>query len=346
MAAFELPTQHSVAGAQLAARLRWLESRFDGIQAEVVASGTAATDFAAEATRRIAALEKDIERLQMSAAAVHTHRWPPETLEDSLEVPMRIRGDGDAPSVGACERMTVGGLHELLAQATANLLDDVRGCTRRLLGNVGQEVSRALEAGMTAATAAAERAAAKHAEQVAADFVVRVAALESKCAADGGAETFGKEHRGAACCDAGAAAHLAAKEAREKAAEATAAEARIEERVSQCVSLVDAACNPASCPLEAFRDLVVSLESVSERVGALEGSSILHAPPTPALEQQRGTPTASDHQRINEQLKALWATVREISREICDLRSASTRPHHSDYGDDARFAKQVSPLPQ
>lgn len=278
----------SHATQQLVARLRRCEVKVEELQAGAVSSSAAATDFASQVTERLASLEADVRGLREGAP------------------------------------LAAAGMQEALTEATSGLMDDVRGCARRLLEAAGRDVSRSLETGRQAAVAAAERAA-------------------TQCAMRAAAEALQKQEIPVSqeLAEARAATEKMLAEARELSDSAVAAEARVREQVSHCVGLVDAASRPTnSAGLEALRDLVASVESVSERVGVLERRPVATAPATPGDVTPTSSPVSwqarlevlernmpSMHDQLNESLLVVWSAVREISRELCSIVGVSPGLH-------------------
>lgn len=260
---------------QLAARLRSFESRLDALQVEAAASGAAAADFATEASQRLAGLEAEVRRLSHGGAtALQSGR---SSLASAPS--FGASGGQDAARKAALAALAEEAPEDLLTRATNGLLDDVRGCARRLLAAVGQDVTQAIEAGKLAAIAAAERAVAEHIQMIvrpqlsAKDVNRKFAQLEAGLPNNEACASLASTAIGGNLLDRSSLQLLA--ETRQASAEASAAEARISAKISQCVSLIDVACSPANRPgLEALRDLVDSLESVSTRVAALENCAL------------------------------------------------------------------------
>lgn len=309
MSADPFSTSASFSG-HLASKLQGMEARLDALQAEAMLSGAAATDFAGEACDRIATLEAELHRLSCAA-----------------------------PRLGGCTAGTpLDDLREELTAAGTGLLEDVRGCVRRLLASSGRDLARALEDSQAAAVLAAERAAAEAAARESSDLGLRLTALELRLSADHDPSE----------------ARRALLEARDASASVTAAEARIMGRVSQCVGLIDAACSPANRPgLAALKDLVDSVEAVSARVASLEEGVVIESPgavagdalsvvPEPHAMAARIATLERDlpamQERVHHSLRALWAALREVSRGLRrDVSSAAPTA--------AGGSPEVPPLP-
>eukprot|EP00927_Polykrikos_kofoidii_P059728 TRINITY_DN54866_c0_g1_i1.p1 TRINITY_DN54866_c0_g1~~TRINITY_DN54866_c0_g1_i1.p1 ORF type:complete len:326 (+),score=63.71 TRINITY_DN54866_c0_g1_i1:98-1075(+) len=115
-------------------RLSIFESRLDALQADAAAAGKVATDFAAETSERISVLEADLRRLTCTSIA------------DAC------REEKAAAEVAGAR------CQDLLVDAGRGLLDDVRGCVRRLLTAASDQISTALEAERVEVLAVAETA--------------------------------------------------------------------------------------------------------------------------------------------------------------------------------------------
>jgi len=250
---------------QLVARLRSCELRLDALQMESAASGAAATDFAAEAMQRLAGLEANQRSIP---TFLRTDRGTASNAASFGSGGLKIAQQGVAAADDNAE--------ELLAKATSGLLEDVSGCARRLFASVSAEVLQANELTKLAAVAAAERVVAEHAAQAATDINHQFAKLRAQLC-NGEALTSAPTWPALSSTvdgdlDNSSLSILA--ETRQASAQATAAEARIAAKISQCVNLIDA-CSPANRPgLEALRDVVESLESVSTRLTVLESGAV------------------------------------------------------------------------
>lgn len=327
-------SQPSACSKQLVAKLRSCESRLDALQVEAAASSVAGAEFASEVTQRLSSLEAEIQRLSSSSSCALDTRSGSAIASNLTDAKL---------SDAACHST-----EELLTKAASSLLEDVKGCTQRLLTSVGHDVSQAIEAGKLAAIATAERAAAEHAARA-------VAEISQQLSATNPALTDIMDSRYMSITRSNAhdvsdytkSPQRLLEEARHASIQASAAEERIAARIAQCVNLIDVACSPANRPgLEALRDVVESLETVSARVSVIEHSmtmtlstSSVDAPLAPSLNSVHlsgSSPTSRSHARLNARLEkvernlptmhdrlhecllVLWTAVKEISRELCN----------------------------
>lgn len=247
-------------------RLNVLEERLDDFHIEAVASSTAASSFASEATGRLLALEAQLAELAGAPAAKHY-----------------IGACCDADDIENEVAATTSPDEVNNVVSVAGLLDDLRNFARNLVAETSRDAAEASKC---------------VAAQVLTD---RIAALEAAAA------TLKRESADEDVARCGHAPLAASPEA----------EARIMERVSECVALVDAECSLASSAgLDALRDLVLSLESVSARVLVLEGDR----PLAQLAQVQELVLRVNEAERemvvVRDSLHALWVAIRGIAREV------------------------------
>eukprot|EP00929_Paragymnodinium_shiwhaense_P102327 TRINITY_DN65543_c0_g1_i1.p1 TRINITY_DN65543_c0_g1~~TRINITY_DN65543_c0_g1_i1.p1 ORF type:complete len:532 (+),score=94.75 TRINITY_DN65543_c0_g1_i1:73-1668(+) len=140
-------------------------------------------------------------------------------------------------------------ISELLSESMAGLMSDVSGCAKRLLSTVSDELRQALIVTNSRLDSLEE-------------FRDRQSASSQSRFPNCGLQEPASEGALNAAMDASVASAMRA---------VTSAEARIQERVEQCVALIDTACSPANTAgLDALTDLVKTMEAISERVSVVE----------------------------------------------------------------------------
>jgi len=273
--------------ANFVSQFQHMERRLDALQAD---ASTRLTDtiFVQEVTDRLAALE-----------AV--------TVEPDLK---------STPRCSAPNRNV-----ELVARATSGLVDDIRS---RLVADMGDELTRCSEIGKAAMDLIPECIARTQAlATMMTDITKRVERIEQFRPA-----SAGRSRSLSPASVEGTVGHTAPDvtgtadvpcPALASRADLAAAEVRITEAVShRFVGLVEASLGPTSAPsLDALRDVVDAVESISARVVALEcpveTSTCVDAARLDVVERTIST----THRELKESLSVLWSTVQEMSRELC-----------------------------